>query len=187
MNRSHSCVIFLFLAFIFSTTAHGQTSIEVTDVGIRTLSGLIDLDEMLDGTIALTQKEGKISTADLSNPGMAPVPFLDITDRVVIQGGEQGLLGVAFHPNYESNGYFYINYTGTNGISIVSRFSVDPDDPSKALPDSEKVLLDVFQPFRNHNGGDFEIWTGWISVSRIWGWWQWEETLWIMVRRGPLF
>ena len=80
-------------------------------------------------------------------------PFLDIRERVGDRGNEQGLLGLAFHPNYAQNGYFYVNYTDNNGDTVVSRFTVRPDDPNQADPSTEFVLLRVPQPYANHNGG----------------------------------
>lgn len=78
--------------------------------------------------------------------------FLDITG-IVQSGGEQGLLGLAFHPNYSSNGYFYVNYTGNNSDTYISRFSVSIANPDSADPASELNLLSIPQPFGNHNGG----------------------------------
>ena len=82
-------------------------------------------------------------------------PFLDISDRVhgsLTPGSEEGLLGLAFHPDYKENGYFYVNYVDRNDTSIVSRFSVT-NDPETANKNSEKILLKLAQPFGNHNGG----------------------------------
>lgn len=79
-------------------------------------------------------------------------PFLDIQDRVS-SGSERGLLGLAFHPNYASNGYFYVNYTNLNGDTTIARFSVS-GSRNLADPNSEQILLVVDQPFANHNGGD---------------------------------
>ena len=79
--------------------------------------------------------------------------FLDISDRLV-SGGERGLLGLAFHPDYESNGYFYVNYTADNGgNTVISRFEVSADDPDQADPNSETIILQYDQPYSNHNGG----------------------------------
>ncbi|MFZ1517955.1 MAG: PQQ-dependent sugar dehydrogenase [Ignavibacteriaceae bacterium] len=79
--------------------------------------------------------------------------FLDITDSVV-SGGERGLLGLAFHPEYENNGYFYVNYTtGTTLKSRISRFSVSTTNTDSADKNSELILLEYDQPFTNHNGG----------------------------------
>ncbi|HEX6303692.1 MAG TPA: PQQ-dependent sugar dehydrogenase, partial [Anaerolineales bacterium] len=79
-------------------------------------------------------------------------PFLDIVDQVGSGANEQGLLGLAFHPVYSENGYFYINYTDRNGDTVIARFSVS-DDPNRADRDSQLGLLGVDQPFANHNGG----------------------------------
>src|SRR5437016_2738210 len=83
-------------------------------------------------------------------------PFLDLTDRVA-SGGEEGLLGLAFHPNYASNGYFYVDYTHLNDArdtlyTLIERYSVSaaPDSADSA---SHKLILRIVQPYTNHNGG----------------------------------
>lgn len=71
---------------------------------------------------------------------------------------EQGLLGLAMHPNFKENGHFYVYYSHTNNKgSVVSRFTVSKDDPNSAEPDSEKILMEIDQPFQNHNGGAIEF------------------------------
>jgi glucose/arabinose dehydrogenase len=80
--------------------------------------------------------------------------FLDITARVSDVGLEEGLLGLAFDPGYAANGYFYVYYSAANPRrSLVSRFSMSSDDPDRADPESELVILEVMQPFSTHNGG----------------------------------
>jgi glucose/arabinose dehydrogenase len=81
---------------------------------------------------------------------LATQPFLNIKDRVGANSSERGLLGLAFHPKYKENGYFYVNYTKPDGNSVVSRFQATGNT---ADPASEKKLLSVAQPFPNHNGG----------------------------------
>jgi len=79
--------------------------------------------------------------------------FLNIS-RQVLFGGEQGLLGLAFHPNYTLNGYFYVDYVTGNPLrTVISRYTVSPNNPNQALENSELVLLEVNQPFSNHKGG----------------------------------
>lgn len=78
--------------------------------------------------------------------------FLDLRGRISCCG-EQGLLGLAFHPDFVSNGFFYINYTDPNGDTVVARFRVSEDDPNIADSDSESLVLKVEQPSREHNGG----------------------------------
>lgn len=76
--------------------------------------------------------------------------FLDITDRVGSGGSEQGLLGLAFHPQYGQNGYFFVNYTDKSGNTVISRFEASA---GQADPASEKQLITQEQPYGNHNGG----------------------------------
>ena len=82
--------------------------------------------------------------------------FLDITSKVNDNPNERGLLGLAFHPDYFSNGYFYVNYTMNNGDTRISRFSV-ANDPNTADPNSEMVIMEIDQPEWNHNGGGIKF------------------------------
>lgn len=83
--------------------------------------------------------------------------FLNIESRVTYsdQQNEEGLLGLAFHPKYKENGEFFVYYTSKKEplLSTISRFRVSKDDPSKALADSEEILITIKQPYWNHNGG----------------------------------
>jgi glucose/arabinose dehydrogenase len=80
--------------------------------------------------------------------------FLDISAKLSASSGEEGLLGLAFHPEFASNGYFYVDYTAPNPLrTVVSRFQVSATDPNKADPGSELVMLEINQPYTNHNGG----------------------------------
>lgn len=88
----------------------------------------------------------------LVNGETASEPFLDIRDRVGSDGSEQGLLGLAFAPDYAESGAFYVNYTDRDGNTVVSRFTVS-DDPNLADPESETAILQHEQPRANHNGG----------------------------------
>ena len=83
--------------------------------------------------------------------------FLDISKQTQDwqTDDEEGLLGLAFHPQYKQNGYFYVYYSSASEprMSVVSRFSVSGDDPNRADPASEQVVMKIKQPFANHNGG----------------------------------
>ena len=86
-------------------------------------------------------------------------PFADLRDRIhnpIFTGDERGLLGLAFHPNYQENGFVFVNYTDEDDHTIVSRFNVS-DDPDKLDEDSEKGLIKLKQPFSNHNGGHMDF------------------------------
>jgi glucose/arabinose dehydrogenase len=82
-------------------------------------------------------------------------PFVDVSGSVTA-GGEQGLLGLAFHPDYEVNGRFFVNYTDLEGDTVVAEYGSDPASAA-ADPGSERVLLEIEQPFSNHNGGALEF------------------------------
>ena len=105
-----------------------------------------------DSRLFVVGQVGYIHIIDSSGQVKQP-PFLDIHERVVY-GGERGLLGIAFHPQYKANGYFYVNYVGKGDSTHISRFSVSKSNPDVADPNSELKLLTIKQPFENHNGGD---------------------------------
>jgi len=126
-------------------------------VGIRlatVTSGLrspLDLAPATDGSgrLFVVEQGGRIVT--VKDGAVAPSPFLDITDRVTA-GGERGLLGMALHPAFPSDPRVFVDYTDLDGNTVVSSFtpSLDADvlDPA-----SERVILQVEQPYSNHNGG----------------------------------
>jgi glucose/arabinose dehydrogenase len=107
-----------------------------------------------DERLFVVEQAGRILRLDAAG-NVSATPFLDIRNQVRDNASERGLLGLAFHPDYAENGYFYVNYTTEpDAATVVSRFSVDPADRNRALPGSELVLLTFEQPFGNHNGGD---------------------------------
>ncbi|MCA9934435.1 MAG: PQQ-dependent sugar dehydrogenase [Anaerolineales bacterium] len=118
-----------------------------------TFSSPTDITHANDNRLFIVQQSGIIRVIPLGSSSANP--FLNIEERVQF-GGEQGLLGLAFHPNYPDTPYFYVNYTNNSGDTHISRFSVTAD-PNVADPDSELILLTVDQPFANHNGGDLNF------------------------------
>jgi glucose/arabinose dehydrogenase len=102
------------------------------------------------GRLFIVEKGGAIRI--VKDGTLLPTPFLDLTGRVTT-GGEQGLLGLAFDPGYAGNGRFVVHYTDVSGNTVVSLFHVAADDPDRADPASETVVLTAEQPFTNHNGG----------------------------------
>jgi glucose/arabinose dehydrogenase len=102
------------------------------------------------GRLFIIEKVGRIRI--LQDGNLLGPAFLDISDRVGSGGSEQGLLGLAFHPHYAENGFFFVNYTDKNGNTVIARYQVTADS-NVADPNSEVVLLNVDQPFQNHNGG----------------------------------
>jgi glucose/arabinose dehydrogenase len=112
----------------------------------------VDIKHCGDSRIFVVEQDGYIRILD-SAGNINPVPFLDINTEVGSSGNEQGLLGLAFSPNYQNDHFFYVNYTDNNGDSHIARFMTDSLNPNSAIVSSEELLLKVQQPFSNHNGG----------------------------------
>jgi glucose/arabinose dehydrogenase len=106
------------------------------------------------GRIFVVGQDGGIWIVENGAPRVEA--FLDITEQVGSSGNEQGLLGLAFHPDYENNGIFFVHYSDLNGDTVVSRFQVS-GDANLADPASETILLQYDQPYPNHNGGQIEF------------------------------
>ncbi|WAK03830.1 PQQ-dependent sugar dehydrogenase [Methylobacter sp. YRD-M1] len=112
-----------------------------------------DIQSARDGSgrLFFVQQAGRIMV--WKNDGEPPAEFLNISS-LVLAGGERGLLGLAFHPDYRNNGFFYVNYTRRpDGATVVARYSRSANNPDVADPQSAAVLLTVEQPYANHNGG----------------------------------
>ncbi len=105
----------------------------------------------------IVEQPGRIMV--YSDTQLLETPFLNITAIVNSDGSEQGLLGLAFDPEFAQNGYFYVNYTGENGIgdTVIARYQVSTGNPNVANPGSATPLLTIAQPQANHNGGALQF------------------------------
>lgn len=108
-----------------------------------------------DGRLFVVEQGGLIKILN-PNGTINSNPFLNIADQIST-GGERGLLGLAFHPNYASNGFFYTNHTNLSGNTVITRYSVDGTNPNLANASSGTVLLTIAQPYTNHNGGSLKF------------------------------
>lgn len=124
--------------------------VEVASLGVS----VTDITHAGDGTgrLFIAGKEGVIYL--LEGGIVRPKPFADLRDRVSADALERGLLGLAFSNDFENSGDFYVNYTGAEGATFVSRFSSDGELADLA---SEVVLLKLDQPYSNHNGGQLQF------------------------------
>ena len=113
-------------------------------------SSPVEIKNAGDERLFVVEKSGKIK---ILNPdgSVNSTPFLNIEDRVSTNANERGLLGLAFHPNYPENPFFFVNYTNNSGDTTISKFSVSTDE--NIANESETVLLVINQPYGNHNGG----------------------------------
>lgn len=141
------------IALVTSTLAQAQLPFRYRQNYITGLTSPILLTHAGDGSrrLFIVEQGGVIKVVQ---PGSTtPTVFMNITARV-LSGGERGLLGLAFHPNFETNGYFFVNYTRqTDGATIISRFRAINNN-SAGDPNSERIVLGpIAQPFSNHNGG----------------------------------
>lgn len=98
-----------------------------------------------DDRLFVVQRVGVIRILD-ENRQMVDPAFLDLTDQVLAGGIEQGMLGLAFHPDYAENGRFFVYYTDKNGNRQLSEFTVSPTDPNLGVASSEKVIFEYQQP-----------------------------------------
>lgn len=108
------------------------------------------------GRLFVVEQSGYIRIID--DGQLLEEPFLDIHDQVIFDG-EQGLLSMAFSPNYSSNGEFYVNYTedSTGGDTYIVRYTVSSENPTVANPASAEIVLVIGQPYDNHNGGQLQF------------------------------
>ena len=105
------------------------------------------------GRLFITEQTGYLRI--WNGTALLPTPFLDI-HTLVSCCGEQGLLSVAFHPSYETNGFFYVDYTNVAGNTVIARYHVS-GNPNVADPLSASILLTIPQPYANHNGGQLQF------------------------------
>ena len=136
---------------IFSNT-YSQFTIELNSHATG-LNLPVDITHNGSGHLFVVEKPGVIKVID-PDGNVLPQVFLDIRDRVNASRSEEGLLGLAFHPEFDQNGEFYVNYTDFRDLTVISRFRIFPGEPFRADPDSEEEILRFSQPFNNHNGGD---------------------------------
>jgi glucose/arabinose dehydrogenase len=104
------------------------------------------------GRIFVVEQDGRIWI--LKDSETLETPFLDVRDIISRDASERGLLGLAFHPDFEDNAQFFINYTDSQGDTVIARYLAATDDPDVAAPSSAEIILTIHQPFANHNGGD---------------------------------
>jgi glucose/arabinose dehydrogenase len=111
-----------------------------------------DIQAPHDGTgrVFFVEQQGTIRI--FRDGVLLPEPFLDIRNKI-LAGGERGMLGLAFPPDFAAKGYFYVHYTDLRGDSVIARYRIRSNNADLADPLSEEVILTQRQPFANHNGG----------------------------------
>ncbi len=143
----------------FRSSSKGGTSLAIFHLKNAfphlTFSQPLEFTHAGDGSnrVFVIEQKGKISVFENNSSTKTASIFLDIMHKVSSEG-EMGLLGLAFHPNFKQNGYFYVNYTKRNPLeTIIARYKVASFAATKVDTSSETILLKISQPYDNHNGG----------------------------------
>ncbi|OIQ28982.1 MAG: hypothetical protein BM564_07135 [Bacteroidetes bacterium MedPE-SWsnd-G2] len=146
----------LFLVFFLSIYGIAFTQTIGIEAFATGFDKPVNIKNAGDDRLFVVEQDGYIQILN-SDGSVNDTAFLDI-DSSVSQisgiGDERGLLGLVFHPDYATNGYFYVYYINNSNDTVVSRFAKDADDDDLADATSESILLTIDQPFINHNGGD---------------------------------
>ena len=155
IGRTRPVFFLLALASLCFHCSQAQDALEPAFPALK-FTRPVDLQSARDGTnrLFVVEQAGLIRVFDNRLDVQQAETFLDIEERVRDNGNEEGLLGLAFHPSYPENGVFFVDYTASNPRrTVISRFSVSPNNPNQADPSSEKIILEIEQPYGNHNGG----------------------------------
>ncbi|UPQ80236.1 PQQ-dependent sugar dehydrogenase [Flavobacterium azooxidireducens] len=149
MKRILQLCVLLFASSVFSQTVGLQTFAS----GFSSPVALVNAG---DDRLFVVQRGGLIRIVN-ANGTINTTPFLSLTS-IITAGGERGLLGLAFHPDYATNGRFYVNYTRSgDGATVIAKYTVSTTDPNVANSASAEILLTIAQPFSNHNGGSLNF------------------------------
>ncbi len=150
---------YLTLLFAFYLTSCAQAQINPNLQLQPVLTGLsspVLATNARDGSnrLFIVEQTGRIKI--LQPDGTSTTDFINLSGKIVA-GGERGLLGLAFHPNYKSNRRFFVNYTRSgDGATVIAEYQASASDRNVALA-TEKILLTITQPYANHNGGMIEF------------------------------
>lgn len=147
--------IHLLLLCVFSSIFFYSQSINLEEFAIG-LSNPVEIAHANDNRLFVVQQNGTIKVVN-ANGTVNTSDFLNISSKVIFSG-EQGLLGLAFHPQYATNKYFFVYYNAVGSGNItVARYTTSSTNPDVADPTSEKIILNIPKPFTNHNGGSLHF------------------------------
>jgi glucose/arabinose dehydrogenase len=157
VKKRRTNLLFLCLLTVLSVSIGFSTEPELALVPMVTnLDSPVIITNAGDGSgrLFIGEQDGIVLIWDGSQ--LLSQPFMDISNKTN-GSGERGLLGMAFHPDYENNDLFFVHYTNLSGDTVIAEYSASDADPNLADLDSERILLSVDQPFSNHNGGSIEF------------------------------
>ena len=151
MNMEKKYIFTLFLTCTFILSKAQNIGLQSFATGF---SNPLAIAHAGDSRLFVVQKGGLIRILN-ANGTINPTPFLNISSLISTSGNERGLLGLAFHPNYATNGFFFINYTNLSGNTVIARYSVS-GNPNIANTNGS-ILMTITQPYSNHNGGTIKF------------------------------
>ncbi|KQT35879.1 cadherin [Chryseobacterium sp. Leaf405] len=143
----------LFMGGIFSSLILNSQTIALQEFATG-FTAPVEIVNVNDNRLFVVQQNGIIKIVQ-PNGTVNSTDFLNISSKITY-GGERGLLGMAFHPQYSTNGYFFVYYNNTAGNITVARYTVTAD-ANVADPATEKIILNIPKPFDNHNGGSIHF------------------------------
>lgn len=151
----------LALVWSLGLAAQPPADLQLTPLISSGLDRPLALRHANDGSprLFIVEQTGRIRIYNTLTHTLHAQPLLDLSSQIVT-GGEQGLLGLAFHPDYANNGWFFVNYTRADtpkNRSVIARYQVFAHNPAEADPASAQVLLEFEQDAANHNGGDLHF------------------------------
>ena len=154
--RMKTAIKFIIYMLIFSTATVVATA-QVTEIAFPNVGFTlpVDIQDPRDGSdrLFILEQAGIIKVMDNDPAASTAEVFLDIRSKVRTSNNEEGLLGMAFHPDYEENGYFYVNHSASNPRrNVIARYTVSDSNPDQADAGSELVIMEFEQPAGNHAG-----------------------------------
>jgi glucose/arabinose dehydrogenase len=148
--RFHHSTLLICALLLGATPLFGQQAIRTEMLANGFTSPVLALSPPGDlERVFVVEQNGRIRIVE--NGSVLSTPFLDIQGQVR-HSGEQGLLGLAFHPSYSQNGYFFVNYSNNSGNNVIARIQVS-SNPNVADASTETQVISLNQPYSNHNGG----------------------------------
>ena len=152
-----SLALYLILISLLGTACSSsqEANVEIAFPNLR-FNRPVDFQAPLDSSnrLFVVEQRGVIKVFENIDSVSQASDFLDIENKVRDSGNEEGLLGLAFHPDFRTNGYFFVNYTASNPRrTVVARYQVQESNPDFADPQTEKIIVEIEQPYPNHNGG----------------------------------
>jgi len=123
---------------------------------VTAVNRVTDIQNCGDDRLFIVEKAGRIKISNLQGV-LNTNTFLNIQSKVGSTGNEQGLLGLAFSPNYATDRRFYVNYTNLQGTTVIARYTTSATNPDSCSSTSEEILFTIAQPYSNHNGGSMQF------------------------------